>query len=250
MVFPSGAAQNIELTRTKNGERLPWYEITAPDITCTDRVRIAIFGSHVYNDHTYSARGGRIVLSDPAENRSRLNLWVIGGLGVAEQRLPGPKGDFELTGLLGGHLEQYAWLGAFEFGPIAQATQTGVVRADAAGPTTTIDEIPFARLDLRAGYEFWMMPNFHFGGATGVGLGVPIFNDDQAKVGFGRPSLVAEVNARIRLARHLGRWSEVAAGVRLFEAHRVFPAADVVAHARLIRPAQFYFTWRLWFLVG
>jgi len=250
MVFPSGTAQNVELTRTRTGERLPWYEISAPNTACTDRVRIAIFGSHVYNERTYSARGGRIVLSDPTENRSRINLWVTGGLGVVEQRLPAPKGDFELAGLLGGHFEQYAWLGAFEFGTIAQITQTGAVRASASGTATTIDEIPFVRADLRAGYEFWVMPNLHLGGSAGVGIGAPVFNDDQAKVGFGRPSLIVEANARIRLARHLGRWSEIAAGIRLGEAHRVVPESDVVSPTRLIRPAQFYFTLRLWFLVG
>lgn len=249
-VLPHGTAENVELTRTRNGERLPWYEITAPNITCTDRVRVAIFGSHVYNEHTYSARGGRIVLSDPADNRSRLNLWVTSGFGVAEQRLPSPKGDFELTGLLGGHFEQYAGIGAYEAGVIAQVTQTGAVRVNAAGVASTIDEIPFVRIDLVNGYEFWVLPNLHIGATAGVGVGVPIFNDDQAVVGFGRPSLVAEANARIRLAHRLGLWSEIAAGVRLGEAHRVLPAADVVAPSHLIRPPQLYFTWRLWFLVG
>ncbi len=249
-VLPNGTAQSVELTRTRSGERLPWYEITAPNIACTDRVRIAIFGSHVYNEHTYSARGGRIVLSDPAGNRSHLNLWVTTGFGATEQRLPSPKGDFELTGLLGGHFEQYAWIGAYEIGAIAQVTQTGAVRVNAAGTVSTIDEIPFVRLDLVHGYEFWVVPNLHLGAAAGVGIGVPMFNDDQAVVGFGRPSFVAEANARIRLARRLGSWSEITAGVRLGEAHRVLPAPGVVTPSYLIRPAQLYFTWRLRFLVG
>ncbi|HEX3761326.1 MAG TPA: hypothetical protein VHW23_21670 [Kofleriaceae bacterium] len=249
-VFPNGTAQNVELTRTKTGERSPWYEITAPEIACTDRVRVAIFGSHVYNEHTYAARGGRIVLSNPKYSRSHVNLWVTGGLGVVEQRLPSPKGDFELAGLIGGHFEQYAWLGAFESGAIAQVTQAGVVRTDASGAATAIDEIPFARLDVRAGYEFWVVPNLHFGALAGVGIGVPIFNDDQSKVGFGRPSFLVEANSRIRLARHLGRWSEIAAGVRLGEAHRVTPTSDAATAPHLIRPMQLYFTWRLWFLVG
>lgn len=249
-VLPNGTAQNVELTRTRSGERLPWYEITAPNITCTDRVRIAIFGSHIYNEHTYSARGGRIVLSNPADHRSRLNLWLTTGLGAAEQRLPSPKGDFELTGLLGGHFEQYMSLGAYEIGAIAQVTQTGAVRVNAAGAVSTIDEIPFVRIDFIHGYEFWVTPNLHLGGVAGVGFGVPPFNNDQAVVGFGRPSFVAEVNARIRLARREGLWSEIAAGVRLGEAHRVLPDPGVVAPSHLIRPAQLYFTWRLWFLVG
>jgi hypothetical protein len=143
--------------------------------------------------------------------------------------------------MLGLQLEKYMWVGALETGVIAEVTRAGYQQG------TTIDEALFVRADVRGGYEFWIVPGFHLGAALGIGIGNPVFNEDDPKLGSMRLSFVSEVNIRSRLAQHLGLWGELALGTRLGEAHMVSATPELTTEKRL---TQLYLALRLWFRVG
>lgn len=250
-VLPDGTTENVELTSGGARDRsIAWYVIAAPNVTCTDRIRIAVFGSHLYDETTIAARGGRIVLLDPEGRRSRLNFWVTAGLGITNERFDDTTNRIGASAALGIQLEKYAGPGALEAGVIAQVGRSGFAVTDGAVASAAIHGVPYLRTDLRAGYEVWAVSGLHLGAAIGIGVGHPLYNRDDAKVGAAQRSYVGELNVRNRLGRRLGLWSELALGVRLGEDHLVFPAADVSSTVRTMTLTQPYMTLRFWFRLG
>jgi hypothetical protein len=227
----------------------------APGITCTDQVRIAVWGSRAYEWRPFAVAGGQIALPPPSaflcptyHCLAALHLWVWGGMGISaaqDSNLASPSRP-HFYGALGTTLE------AYEDVLLTPSTLELDVSADLGQRTfhnmrqsSTPTDDWYPQLNVLGRYVLWHHPVRHYAVATGITIGFPLFGDDNGRLAT-TLAYTFELGARFRLLHHSSSWFEVAAGLerRLLES-----AVRGCDCARSAAP-QLYLTARYRFRLG
>lgn len=225
---PSGSRETIDLTTPGDRELLPsWIPISAPNITCSSRVSVSIFGASSYSERSFAVAGGRVVLGRPQGLRSRWHpMFMAGGgvLGIPRERssalyIP-RRGTPYVT--VGGVAEMYldSLPAAVEFRALFDVSKTtfGICPDETCSHDTTLGRAWYGRANFGASLFWWVSRRLHAGAGVALGVGVPLFDDDISDVGSVRFSFVTEL---IDLQARLGRnaWLDAAFGIRWGEEH-------------------------------
>jgi hypothetical protein len=232
-----------------------WRAMPAPGITCTDQVRIAVWGSRAYEWRPFAVAGGQIALPPPSaflcptyHCLAALHLWVWGGMGISaaqDSNLASPSRP-HFYGALGTTLE------AYEDVLLTPSTLELDVSADLGQRTfhnmrqsSTPTDDWYPQLNVLGRYVLWHHPVRHYAVATGITIGFPLFGDDNGRLAT-TLAYTFELGARFRLLHHSSSWFEVAAGLerRLLES-----AVRGCDCARSAAP-QLYLTARYRFRLG
>lgn len=235
-VINRGTSDQLELS-DRNGAKPPkWTALATPHRECTDQVRIAVFGTRVYNERARDVERGRLVLSDPYSYRSVVRPYLLLGAGLSYEDVPYlARPTIELGAGLQFDLKkfyEYAWglnrvrMGFLSFNVDAKAQLTNIIYRGIETPPDRegfadreqLESVTHVRVDFRAELEIAIWRRGGFGLAYGVGFATPLDYTHNAKVGRAQFSQTIEVNSSVvLLPRKL--WLIPHVGVRLGEQH-------------------------------
>jgi hypothetical protein len=237
---PGGSFENVDLTSQGGRELLPpWIVVSAPHITCSSRLRVAISGASTYGERAVAVAGGRVVLDDPYSFRPHWHpRFLIGGgtLGVPSARsaVPFVPRHSEPYVTVGGAAEMYIddYPASVEFRVLFDITKTSFfencLNTKCLQDSSTHGRAWYTRSNFGASFFWWVSRRLHVGAGGALGIGVPLFDEDDAKVGAFQLSVVTELlDVQARLGGNA--WLDVAVGVRWGEEHNYYFRADLFA---------------------
>jgi hypothetical protein len=204
-VISGRSSDQFDLTGWGSDDPLPeWISLATPGRTCSDRVRVAVFGTRRYDEKTLEASSGRIVLE-----RSRFRPWfrgyVVGGGGAIYENIPRPdlpdrRGIHPTLELgFGGQIDPEPLLrlaGSLSIDVEVSARLFYAGGLDALGK---LDSVPYFQVEPRVGLEWWFTRRYGAAVFVGAGLGTAVLETDRQRGRSVRISLPAEVDLTIAL---------------------------------------------------
>ena len=233
-----GVSDQLDLSGRGDAGPPAWTTLSTPNRICTDRIRLSVFGTRVYDEKTLLIERGKLVLSNPFKYRSTAHMYLFAGAGLLYDEFPylgtptveagfgwQLDGEFVREYLLGGKGPQLGWLSldlelSGQLGKMLyRRVEDPPDRAGFANEIAQLETVPYARFDARAAIELWWTPRWSTGVATSVALGTAVNFDDDTRVGRLRLSLSYELQPVIftLIARRL--WAMLVLGVRRHEQH-------------------------------
>ena len=194
-----------------------WTAMSTPGRTCSDRLRIAIFGTRFYDEQTFEVRNGRVVLGSPFTYRPRNLIYVLGGIGSEYRSLfrsAVPYADLgfgvqvDLKGPWSLNIEGNAQL--------TQVLYKGIeaLENNPAG----FERLSYLRAEFRIGPEWWVNRRRGVALLGGLAVGTPLDFANRNKVGSVSFSIPLELHIIVTLLPHK-LWLVPGLGLRLGERH-------------------------------
>lgn len=238
-VVSGQSADQLDLTRD-DGKEGPssWVSLSTPGRTCTDRVRLAIFGTRKYDEKTFEVKHGHIELTQPYDYRPRLRGYALLGAGVIYRNFP--KDGTPLADLGLGAQYDLGGPSSINLELAGQVAQTFYQGIELPGrPSSNLISVPYLRFDLRTEFERWLSRRFGIAMGFGGGLGTPMRFSDSHIVGTIRLSAVLEAQPIVLTMLPRRVWFIMGVGARLFEEHIDYktdftgtPTPDLDHHAQ------------------
>jgi hypothetical protein len=247
-VIVGQAQEQIDLTGDLSGNLHSWFAMSTPGRTCSDRTRLAIFGTRKYKETTRSLNTSQLRLGEPATFRDKWQGYIIAGGGVMYR-------DFPLTGTPVGHIGigaqfDLSWFAAkygalsinFDIASLELSRQFYKGIELPYGTRSEYLSVPYLRVDLaHVGLEWWRWKRFGFGFIGGVGVGTPVYFEDDRRVGDVRGSVSWRVYGLYTMSRRR-LWLMFGTGLRHFEEHADFGTDFLGEPTReLTHPKQWQF---------